>query len=223
MAKSRLIKDLACGKISISDALYRLLVIAGDIDNDILSEWASSEINGYSQGKDVPDYRIIHSFNFQYSGINGGFQVSNSSLNPLVFDEETLDSIGEIIISEGVRSIETKADSQKSLHRDLTYLSHKVFVNSGGIRCFSISQIISPLEFVDVLSAIKTKLIIVLQKLEKEYGNIDDLDVGTEEKTKQEKEKLDVYIEKLIYENKSVSIGDQNNISKSEIEAGKNE
>lgn len=223
MAKSKLIKDLACGNVSISDAFYRLLVIAGDLDNKTLLNWASNEINGYSNCMDVPNYRIIHSLNFQYSGINGGFQVSNSPLNPMIFNEKTLESIKTLTITEGVKSIENKSDSNKTLHRDLTYLAGEVYKNSGGIQCISISQRIESSAFTNILSSIKTKLIQVLQKLEREYGNIDDLDVGTGDKSEQEIKQFTITIERLIYENNSVSIGNDNSISKAGIEAGKNE
>ena len=40
MAKSKLIKELANGKVDLTTAFNRLLIIANDIDNVELSEWA---------------------------------------------------------------------------------------------------------------------------------------------------------------------------------------
>ena len=117
--------------------------------------------------------------------------------------------------------MERMSKADKLLTRDLTYLSGEVQKRSGGIQCVSIEQIIDSTEFLNVLSAIKTRLIMTFQKLEQEYGNLDDLDIDINEKSEQEIKQINVVIEKLIYENNSVSIGDENNFTRAEIEAGK--
>lgn len=46
MAKSKIIKELANKEISIEVELNRLLIIASDIDNKELIQWAKNESNG---------------------------------------------------------------------------------------------------------------------------------------------------------------------------------
>ncbi len=48
MAKSRIIKELANNEISLEVAFNRLLIIASDIENEELINWATNELNGYS-------------------------------------------------------------------------------------------------------------------------------------------------------------------------------
>ena len=47
MAKSKIIKELANNDISLEVALNRLMIIASDIENEELSQWAERELNGY--------------------------------------------------------------------------------------------------------------------------------------------------------------------------------
>jgi hypothetical protein len=42
---------------SLSDVLRNCLVLAYDLDNDILKTWLENELNGYSDEADLPDYR----------------------------------------------------------------------------------------------------------------------------------------------------------------------
>ncbi|MBR1373352.1 hypothetical protein IJ556_02750 [bacterium] len=223
MAKSQLIKDLARGEISVSDAFYRLLVIAGDLDNKTLINWACNEINGYPDDSDIPAYRVIESINIKYNGLVGNYKFTNTPLNPLFLGKENLEKIRKTMVKDGLKRIEVLSLSDNSLSIDLSFLAGEVFKNSKGLQCYSITQIIDSSLYLNILGAIKSKLILVLQNLEKEFGDIDELDVGTGDKTEQEIKQFSINIEHLIYENNSVSIGNENNISKAGIEAGKNE
>ena len=50
MAKSKIIKELANKEISLEVAFNRLLIIASDIGNTDLIDWATNELNGYPNG-----------------------------------------------------------------------------------------------------------------------------------------------------------------------------
>jgi hypothetical protein len=80
MAKSNIIKQLANDEISIEVALNRLLIIASDIGNERLAEWAENELNGYTKEEIIPKYRKLRITDFIYTGINGNFQVTDAPL-----------------------------------------------------------------------------------------------------------------------------------------------
>ena len=105
MAKSKIIKALANNEISMEIALNRLLIIASDLDNDSLADWAAAELHGYSKGMELPEYRKKKSMHFTYSGINGGFQVTNIPFTYLeiiathdenAFDVPIMDSVSTL-------------------------------------------------------------------------------------------------------------------------------
>jgi hypothetical protein len=69
-----------------------------------------------------------------------------------------------------------------------------------------------------ILSNIKSKLMDILLKIEKEFGNLDTLDTFSEENNPdpQAVENLQQFIINVVYD-KSIKIGDHNKIKSSEI------
>ena len=59
MAKSKILKELVNEEISLNIALKRLIVLAADINDNDLKEWAEKEINGYNADDEVPEYRKL--------------------------------------------------------------------------------------------------------------------------------------------------------------------
>jgi AbiTii len=52
--------DLAVDrKSSVADLLRKCLVLAYELDNDALRDWADKELDGYREDDDVPAYRKI--------------------------------------------------------------------------------------------------------------------------------------------------------------------
>lgn len=59
MAKSKILKELASNQTSLDVVLSRLIIIASDIEDIKLQEWALNELNGYSKNENVPEYRQL--------------------------------------------------------------------------------------------------------------------------------------------------------------------
>ena len=220
MAKSKLIKELANGKVDLATAFNRLLIIANDIENEELELWAERELNGYHNFNDLPEYRIINAPNLQYTGINGSFKVTNVPLPHNYLSPETLEAVIQIGVFESIKELEKYSQLTESVYRDRTALAGEVLERTGGVRCVSIKQMINTQQYTGVLSNIQTKLIRVLLKIDKEYGNFDELDVAITDKTPEELRTINIQINKLIYGDNSIKIGDNNKIDKSKIGTG---
>ena len=213
MAKSKIIKALANNEISMEIALNRLLVIASDLDNDSLADWAAAELHGYSKGMELPEYRKKKSMHFTYSGINGGFQVTNIPFTYLEIIAEHDENAFDIPIMDSVTTLQDFLDNsdKQSYCRDYTYLNGYVYERTG-IQCTSILQRV-PLNFLqNILSEIKTRLLRVLVKLDKEYGCLDDLDVDTSVKSPEEVAAINKVVNNYIFVDNSVKVGDNNKI-----------
>lgn len=213
MAKSKIIKALANNEISMEIALNRLLIIASDLDNDNLADWAAAELHGYSKDMELPAYRKKKSLHFTYSGINGHFQITNSPFTNLEIIAEHDGNAFNVPIRDSVTALQTFVDNHEtqSYCRDYTYLSGYVYEQTG-IQCTSIMQRI-PLNFLqNILSEIKTRLLRILIKLDKEYGCLDDLDVDTTAKSPEEIAAINKVVNNYIYIDNSVNIGDNNKI-----------
>jgi hypothetical protein len=215
MAKSKVIKELANNEISLEVALNRLLIIASDIENDELAQWAENELNGYSDTSELPSYRIIKNSRFIYSGINGRFKVENAPL-PLAemmgvkSDELTFN------VFDGVRALSELVTGNYEYGRDLTAMAGTIHAQTG-IYCTSIRQIAPSNAIENIISSIKSKLLKVLIKLDKEYGCLDKLDIDITQKTPEEVRAINTIINNYIFEDRSIKIGDKNRIESTDI------
>ena len=63
---------------------------------------------------------------------------------------------------------------------------------------------------------------LILIKLDKEYGCLDDLDIDITEKDPEEVRKINAMIINYIFEDRSIKIGDKNRIDRTEIKSGEN-
>lgn len=221
MAKSKIIKELANNQISMEVALQRLLIIASDLDNEELSAWAEAELRGYSQTDTLPEYRNIQSIHFIYSGINGSFKVTNCPFTFTSVLEDILSDIYNVPIMDSVSSLQNFVDNpdKQSYRRDFSMLNGLVLQRTG-IQCTSIYQTV-PLNFLqNILSQIKTILMNIFLKLDKEYGCLDNLDVDTTAKTPDEVDAINKVVNNYIFIDNSVNIGDRNKLKGSGIFSG---
>ena len=67
------------------------------------------------------------------------------------------------------------------------------------ITCMKLEQVIDKTSFLEILSNVKTKLISILLRLEKEFGNLDNLDIDVGLKNDIELENLNDSISKTLY------------------------
>lgn len=221
MAKSKIIKELANNDVSTETALSRLLVIAEDIDNTLLSQWAEKELIGYHGDHSVPEYRIVHNAPCQYSGINGSFQVNNQPFPIQRYLPDISESILSVNITDSVGSIEkaiSGGDAYKYA-RDLTGLSGAVY-NATGISCTKIVQVIPYNALTEVISNVRTILLKIFIKLDKTYGCLDNMDIDTSDIEKSVIEQTNATINNYIYVDNSISVGDRNRIDGSNMAVG---
>lgn len=220
MAKSKVIKELASNEISLEVALNRLLIIASDIENDELAQWAEHELNGYPDGSELPGYRNADNTHFVYSGINGRCCIENAPLPFLeILEIDKKDYSFNIL--DGVNSLTALAEGKYKYGRDLTAMAGAIQARTG-IICTSIKQLVPNNVIENILSAIKSKLLKVLIKLDKEFGCLDELDIDISEKDPEEVRKINSIIINYIFEDRSIKIGDKNRIDGTDIRSGEN-
>ena len=199
MAKSQIIIDVVEGNVSLTQSLNRLLVLSKDINNKKLEEWTIKELNGYSPGDEIPDYRKNEAYELTYSGFNGTYQVKKAPLDKNWIDGNYLKKISPIILHEGIEYVERMAKKDKEFCRDLTMLSGNVAQNTDEeIRCVSISQWFSSYSYQRICDYVKQKIIDIMCKLEKEYGNLDGLGIDVTRKKQKEINELNSVINNTI-------------------------
>lgn len=210
MAKSKIIKELANKEISLEVAFNRLLIIASDIGNTDLIDWATNELNGYSDKSIVPSYRKSGLGQIIYSGINGSFKITSQPLPEGAIDSEIIEILKDNTFSQDISSIEKFAsgDNKNGIVRDITNLAPMVYDNTE-IQCINIYMKYTKETFIKILSSIRTKLLKVFIELDKTFGCLDDLDIDTNGK---ELENINNKLNVIIYEDNSITLGDSNKL-----------
>jgi len=210
MAKSKIIKEIANKDISLEVAFNRLLIIASDIENHDLIDWATNELNGYSNNSIVPSYRKSGLGQIIYSGINGAFQITSQPLPDGAINSDIIDILKNNTFSQDISTIEKFAsdDNKEGIIRDITNLASMVYENTG-IQCVNIYMKYTKATFIHILSSIRTKLLKVFIELDRIFGCLDNLDIDTEGK---EVEEINKKLNIIIFEDNSITIGNNNKL-----------
>ena len=205
MAKSQLIKDLATNKISLEEGLQRLMVISSELNNEELTNWLMGELSGYSSKAELPDYRKNIGSNLIYSGLNGSFQVTNVTLPNHYLPEKIREEVVQTPFRTSIRGIEKFLEEDGKIGMDLTGLAGVVYEETG-IKCYKIFKEYSRVSIEEIISNVKNKLILLLLDLEREFGNLDNLDIEIEMLTDDKTKKVEESMKKIYFDDMDENI-----------------
>ena len=228
MAKSQIIKDLANGKVDTQTALKRTKVLLQDLENDDLLDWVNYEIEGYPDDVEIPDYRVI-------GGQLYGTYLKGSMANHITYNhvplplgnlpDEIKEDILTIKIRQGIEALKgVIAESEKNDNSGLMkpipaeYYPYIAQANNDlGMMIATASVELNMPKVLNIFPKVESKLLDILSYLEKQFGNLDDLDIDIESKSEKELNNIINHIHVLIYNDKSVTLGDNNKIKNSNI------
>ncbi len=218
MAKSKILKELANNEVSLDVALKRLLLICDDLDYKELFSWAEKELNGYFGEESVPEYRNIGMGQILYSGIKGSM-MSHLKLTNQPFPIQWIPSkFMEYVCNNYERStianIVARAKTTAAYSVDLTSLAGSIQV---GIAFTSITQRFDSSSYAEIVNKLSNILFKIFMKLDKEYGNLDELDIDVSGKEKAQIISFEKQLIVEIGEINFISIGDGNTIKNSKI------
>ncbi|GAA0448404.1 hypothetical protein GCM10008983_28050 [Lentibacillus halophilus] len=214
MSKSQILKDLVGGEERLESVLMRLKVILADLENEEINKWINSEIQGYETVNDVPPYRVLKGRPIG-TYMLGNLKHTNASIPLNHISTELREQMLTINITDGALGIKSLLDSTSEVGRPVPAevcqrLSHVGFYLSG------MRIEVSPNQLQGIVANIKNKVTNIIMKLEKDFGNLDSLDVFSGEGSPKELESIQQYIISVIYDN-SITIGDENKIKTSNV------
>lgn len=214
MARSQIILDLITNSVPLSDTLLRLSVLFDSLGNKKLKTWINNEICGYEERDEIPKYRIIHGT--LRAEIIQGFNIWNNQDIPYQPENEKTEEILIKKCYESFSSLEQIANGQENMVYCPLPLAAYPYVNkhvNGKLQ--SLRLVITRHNFNDVCTKIKKLVLDILLYLEKEFDNLDTYDLSSQRTDEKER-----YIINLIYNDYSISIGNNNTINKSDIFTG---
>lgn len=210
MAKSQIIKDIANGKVSLKISLSRALVIANDLDNEKMVSWITKELYGYDEDEDVPNYRLI-SGPIKLTYISGNAQITGQTVSSSIIPEK-FDNWKVYNCREGMSVIEDFLVNDTYPILSMVNLLPYVKKTSPFMQFQDMWMELPSSCFKRIIDSISRQLMELLLHLDKELGNLDDLDVLTSE---EEKKIINNFINIKI--DSFTSIGNDNEIKNSNI------
>ena len=227
MAKSKIILDLANSSVDTMTALKRAKVLLLELGNDKLLEWVNCEIAGYPSDAEVPEYRVVQG-NLMGSYFKGSManhmKWNNVSLPLGKMPDEIRDRILNVSFHEGVdalkKLLESADDEERQLGATLPAEFFPIIAKCNNDPYMNIisARVVIGSQFVqNIFSVIENKLLDIFMILEKEFGNLDSLDIDVSGKSEEELHKISERMVVVIYNDNRVTVGNGNKIKDSNI------
>lgn len=227
MAKSKIILDLANSSVDTMTALKRAKVLLLELGNDKLLEWVNCEIAGYPSDAELPEYRVVQG-NLMGSYFKGSManhmKWNNVSLPLGKMPDEIRDRILNVSFHEGVdalkKLLESVDDEERQLGATLPAEFFPIIAKCNNDPYMNIisARVVIGSQFVqNIFSVIENKLLDIFMILEKEFGNLDSLDIDVSGKSEEELHKISERMVVVIYNDNRVTVGNGNKIKDSNI------
>lgn len=216
MAKSQIIKDLANGKVDLHTSLKRTKVILQEIGNNDINDWINNEIEGYKNIEDIPEYRKVRGI-LRGSFIDGVLNRCNVAIPLNNVDNDDVEALVVNSSKQSVYALQQAISSNHSFERKLTHQECAYLSKKTGYGIYDAYAQTDSSAVMNILSQIENKLLDILMCLEKEFGNLDELDINIESKSENDLKRIVNYICVIINNDKSVTIGNNNEFNNSNI------
>ena len=189
-----------------------------------MKDWINNEIAGYPPDATIPDYRITKGTlvgSYFKGSMVSHMTWKNVSIPLGNMPDDQQEALLTVPFSQGVDSIKQMLEDKngqlgKVLPADIfPYIASS---NDDPFMMITSARVVIGHQFLrDILSSIENRLLDVLILLEKEFGNLDELDLDLSKKTTDEIDTISNQIIVIVYNDKSVTVGDGNTIKNSTI------
>lgn len=185
---------------SVAVLLRKCLILAHQLKNERLKQWANEELNGYESLDDIPVYRKVPAqAKGNFVGGWGAYQ-GNRNIPPAVMEKEHRWAAESVILGQPVSSYEVLAAEQHDgtitfpwVNNMVLYYQRK-FLN--GFALVSAWQEVSRSTVVGLLDTIRTRVLNMALEIQAEIG---DNDQDLKKITPEESKKVDQTIITHIY------------------------
>jgi hypothetical protein len=195
MAKSVILQDLISDKISLSQALDRLLVISLELEDEKVQEWVKNEKNGYKT-KEVPDYRftkVIPMGTYQLYSMGSLITYSNQVLPTMGLSAENKKNLERYCVYSGIPELlDQKAQTQNGglVGIPVPPELFSQFEVGTNIQVTKAILSISHYSIEKIIEEVRTRVIELLTLYEKNFGNLDRFDVNLNEYSSRDMEQI---------------------------------
>jgi len=157
----------------LSSILREAKVLASQLDSSDLTEWVSSELDGYKDASTLPNYRIIATVT-SGTWTNGVWTVKNHGV-PLfkISDEDLVDFLSQYRAWDGIRTIEelSKMSDDMSIQLPTNFVALvNQHVSEGGYGYAELHYAVGAYDFLQILDSVRNRLLDFILKLSKNWN-----------------------------------------------------
>lgn len=219
MAKSQLLKDFVKNEGNLETILLRLKVILTDLQDETILKWVDGELSGYKD--DVPEYRILTGIPIGTFVVNGRVQYTEANV-PLSgrMSKEDIETITTMEMTDSINAISNLINSKQKdniARRIPTEICHSI--SDYQLQIASMRIAFSSNQLDGIISSVKSKILDVIMLLEKNFENIDELDILSQvEEKPQVTQEVIYHIQQVVFgDSTEIEIGDKNKIKSSSL------
>lgn len=224
MAKSTIIKDFAGGKVSVEIALKQLKVLLAEFDKPEMLKWVNAELQGYDDTDVLPEYRVVVG-NLVGNFLNYYTKCTHISI-PLKSDapKELVEMCSQVRLYDSLSALRALTETDREFGRQinaslLPYVQQFSAISMTALLNATVE--FSQTQVKNVFSRVENAVLDVLLLLEKEFGNLDDLDIDLTSKSNYEIQNIASNIMILLYNDNSIAIGDNNRMKDTSISSAR--
>ena len=224
MAKSTIIKDFAGGRVSVEIALKQLKVLLAEFDKPEMLKWVNAELQGYDDTDALPEYRVIVG-NLVGNFLNYYTKCTHISI-PLKSDapKELVEMCSQVRLYDSLSALRALTETDREFGRQinaslLPYVQQFSAISMTALLNATVE--FSQTQVKNVFSRVENAVLDVLLLLEKEFGNLDDLDIDLTSKSNDEIQNIASNIMILLYNDNSIAIGDNNRMKDNSISSAR--
>lgn len=224
MAKSTIIKDFAGGKVSVEIALKQLKVLLAEFDKPEMLKWVNAELQGYDDTDVLPEYRVVVG-NLVGNFLNYYTKCTHISI-PLKSDapKELVEMCSQVRLYDSLSALRALTETDREFGRQinaslLPYVQQFSAISMTALLNATVE--FSQTQVKNVFSRVENAVLDVLLLLEKEFGNLDDLDIDLTSKSNDEIQNIASNIMILLYNDNSIAIGDNNRMKNTSISSAR--
>lgn len=217
MARSNIIKDFVSKRADLDTTLKRLKVILYSLEYENCIDWLDKELNGYSETDELPLYRILEGqvYGTYLKGTPASYVKSSNNLIPIEnLPKELKEAIVNIQVYNDIETIKNSIDKNITMGKPIPPEVCSIISKTYSIWLSSATVKIDTTQLMSIIKQVEKKTLDILLELEKDFGNLDELDVDLSNVDKSIISEVNQNIIAIIYD-KSVTIGDSNKIEES--------
>ena len=210
--------------MSVEIALKQLKVLLAEFDKPEMLKWVNAEMQGYDDTDVLPEYRVVVG-NLVGNFLNYYTKCTHISI-PLKSDapKELVEMCSQVRLYDSLSALRALTETDREFGRQinaslLPYVQQFSAISMTALLNATVE--FSQTQVKNVFSRVENAVLDVLLLLEKEFGNLDDLDIDLTSKSNDEIQNIASNIMILLYNNNSIVIGNNNRMKDTSISSAR--